>query len=102
MFTAWSGVRAAKQVGSICPQYWYSAEDVITWPWPLLRAMVAFLGAAPPISEDCLTVNIYTPTSDPSEVTAPKAVMVFYHGGGYREGKWVEEYTVHHIYNNRK
>jgi para-nitrobenzyl esterase len=68
----WPGVRSAIAFGDIAPQ---TVQR-------LLR------GAAPitiPSSEDCLTVNVQTP-SDESEGSALLPVMVFIHGGGYSAG----------------
>src|SRR6202140_5049435 len=60
----WPGVRAARQVGAICPQ----ADN----------------GVGPlPMSEDCLTLNVYAPSLRPP---APLPVMFWIHGGGLVNG----------------
>ena len=65
---AWSGVRAARDVGAACPQPHVSDE-----PW-------ARVG---PQSEDCLFLNIWQPTKG-ARTKLP--VMVFIHGGSFRAG----------------
>jgi para-nitrobenzyl esterase len=60
----WSGVRDAVSYGNAAPQ-------------------LARLGSADATQdEDCLVVNVYTPSPD----RAKRAVMVFIHGGGYGSG----------------
>jgi len=60
----WQGVRAATEFGAGCPQ--------------------AFSGAKlPRLSEDCLTLNIWTPSRKPG---VKLAVMVSIHGGGFVGG----------------
>jgi para-nitrobenzyl esterase len=65
----WPGIRNATQAGDICPQP----------------------GAFGNVSEDCLTLNVYTPASPPAGAS-PTArsghlpVMVWFYGGGYFEG----------------
>ena len=62
----WSGTRAADKYGAICQQI-YQAKDNGVGPLPM--------------SEDCLTLNIFAPAA------AKKApVMVWIHGGGYVNG----------------
>ncbi len=58
---AWAGERDALRFGPICPQP----------------------GAHPPhgMSEDCLTLNIWTPAG-----ASGLPVMVWFHGGGWRRG----------------
>lgn len=63
----WSGVRPATSFGNYCPQVTASALQPPT-------DLVA--------SEDCLTVNVWTPW--PVPVRAP--VMLFIHGGGFIQG----------------
>jgi carboxylesterase type B len=60
---AWSGVRSATNYGSRCPQ---SGAD-----------------AAPGMSEDCLSINVYTP---PRKTGGPLPVMFWIHGGGFTSG----------------
>jgi para-nitrobenzyl esterase len=64
----WSGVKAAHGVGAICPQA-YNATDNGVGPLPM--------------SEDCLTLNVYAPSQ-----LAPERlpVMFWIHGGGLVNG----------------
>jgi para-nitrobenzyl esterase len=63
---AWSNVRDAAQFGPACPQGHLSTPADI----------VAYGGAPEPTSEDCLTLNIWTPAT-----YGHAPVMVFIHGG---------------------
>lgn len=60
----WSDPRDATQFGPACPQAKNSLADV------------------PMQSEDCLTVNVYTP----ADVSGPLPVLVFLHGGAFVMG----------------
>lgn len=59
----WSGVRDATQFGPICPQ----------WRPPVDQR---------PMSEDCLSVNVWTP----ADRKGPLPVMVWIYGGGFLGG----------------
>jgi para-nitrobenzyl esterase len=61
----WQGVRDATAFGPSCMQ------------------RTSIIGGAANLSEDCLSLNIYTPNPAPS---AKLPVMVFIHGGGYTLG----------------
>jgi para-nitrobenzyl esterase len=65
---AWSGVRAADKYGAICTQR-YDPKDNGT--------------GALPMSEDCLTVNVWRPVSGPRHGLP---AMVWIHGGGFVNG----------------
>ena len=58
----WEGVRTAEEFGATCPQ----------------------TGAPEPMTEDCLTLNIWTPDAVSESPGLP--VMVWIHGGGFRAG----------------
>ena len=64
----WSDVRDATKYGDICVQ---SVPGL--YPQDLM-------------SEDCLSVNVFTPIIRSSPFTVPMNVLVWIHGGGYTEG----------------
>jgi len=69
--TPWSEIRSAHEFGPACPQV---AEPGSTEPLPSM-------------SEDCLTINVWTPHAD----SGLRPVMVFIHGGAFMEGSTREK-----------
>src|SRR6266478_9721987 len=69
----WSGVREAMQIGARCPQP----------PTPGLMPEEAIDLDYGPMSEDCLSLNVWTAGVEPA---AKRPVMVWFHGGGYATG----------------
>jgi para-nitrobenzyl esterase len=75
----WDEVRDASTFGPIAPQS--ASVPGITSP--------ADPGASEPHSEDCLSLNVWTPELPASPTSAPgtgRPVMVFIHGGGFTSG----------------
>lgn len=72
----WSGIREARQYGPKCPQN----------PLPLTPALSRVLKFADiGQSEDCLSLNVWTPA-----VTGSRPVLVWLHGGGFTTGTGAE------------
>lgn len=61
----WNGVRDSTAFGAACPQGGVN------------------LAGTTDVSEDCLFINVWTPTAEPTE---PLPVMVYIYGGGYTGG----------------
>ncbi len=75
----WDEVRDASTFGPIAPQS--AAVPGITSP--------SDPAASEPHSEDCLSLNVWTPALPDEEAVAPgrgRPVMVFIHGGGFTSG----------------
>jgi para-nitrobenzyl esterase len=79
---AWSGVRECLTYGPSCPQM--TVEQMTGTPMPLeVEQMMGVLGSEPSMSEDCLVLNVWTPTLDTG---AQLPVLVWLHGGGMNTG----------------
>jgi para-nitrobenzyl esterase len=78
----WSGVRDCLTYGPSCPQM--TVEQMTGTPMPPeIEQMMGVLGTEPSMSEDCLVLNVWTPTAK-AESKLP--VLVWLHGGGMNTG----------------
>jgi para-nitrobenzyl esterase len=81
----WTEIRDASGYGYRAPQTNPASPGGASADTEIGRILWASDGfrVAPPESEDCLFLNIWTPTLDPAE---KRPVMVWLHGGGYSMG----------------
>lgn len=76
---SWNSTRPAMDYGDICPQ---------TAGNPLRNFM--FSGPSLPQSDNCLNLNVWTPSVSDQE---KRPVMVWLHGGGFSGGSSIESYA---------
>ncbi len=69
----WEGVRDASEFGSVCVQH-------VTEP---RYVNIANMEGSPPMSEDCLYLNVWTSAGSASERLP---VLVFFYGGAFTDG----------------
>jgi len=92
---SWSGIRTAGDHGPNCVQQTGGNNGFIGlmmdgvgmpgWKkWIAINAM-GFLPVSE-TSEDCLTLAVWAPADFDSPTNSPRAVMVWYHGGGHKFG----------------
>lgn len=72
----WEGIKVADKYGDAASQTTWDPESFYGREW---RA-----SGSVPFSEDCLYLNLWTPAAGKPEKKLP--VMMWIHGGGYREG----------------
>ncbi len=78
----WSGVRECQTYGPSCPQM--TVEQMTGTPMSVeIEQMMGVLGTEPIMNEDCLVLNVWTPTLE-AETKLP--VLVWLHGGGMNTG----------------
>ncbi|HEX7080698.1 MAG TPA: carboxylesterase family protein [Gammaproteobacteria bacterium] len=69
----WEGVRDASKFGNVCVQHETEPRYV----------NIANMEGSPPMSEDCLYLNVWTPAESPDDRLP---VMVFFYGGAFTDG----------------
>lgn len=77
----WSQVLDCREFGASCPQADLSAMD--------FYAKEFYDGPLPPLSEDCLFLNIWTPAEAAPEAKLP--VLFWIHGGAFMHGSGSEK-----------
>ncbi|MBR4470166.1 MAG: carboxylesterase family protein [Erysipelotrichaceae bacterium] len=80
----WEGIRVCDTYGPACAQYdrWGSATDDINDDSEHPYIMIDNYPYPPKMSEDCLYLNIYTPSESGNEKLP---VMMYIHGGGCQQ-----------------
>jgi len=69
----WEGVRDASEFGNVCVQHETEPRYV----------NIANMEGSPPLSEDCLYLNVWTPAKSADDALP---VMVFFYGGAFTDG----------------
>lgn len=80
---AWTGRRSARQPGPACMQP--TPPETMSFG-PGTEQPLMYVEPVPVMSEDCLYLNVWSPTSTGTEARADLPVMVWIHGGGFTTG----------------
>ena len=67
------------------PSRWTEVRDVVAYGPTCAQSLTLGVFAAPSQSEDCLYLNVFTPSHPKADVALP--VMVWIHGGGLFDGE---------------
>jgi para-nitrobenzyl esterase len=78
----WDGVWDATSMGAPCMQMYTPSGPNTTDTTRRFQSIFPTAGEAKIDNEDCLFLNVWTPHAD----TGKRAVMVWFHGGGYAYG----------------
>jgi para-nitrobenzyl esterase len=80
---AWTGIRDAISYGPSAPQHHNQMPGNYPGTPPPIHPAYKWYWSEEPISEDCLSLNVFTPSVDDA---AKRPVMVWLHGGGFANG----------------
>ncbi|TNN88673.1 Neuroligin-3 [Liparis tanakae] len=84
--SSWSGVKNATHFMPVCPQNIHNTVPEIMMPIWFTYNLDTVATYIQDQSEDCLYLNIYSPTEDDIRDSEARPVMVYIHGGSYMEG----------------
>lgn len=79
----WAGIRDALQYGPSAPQHRNQMPGNYPGGPPPIPSVYKWYWSDQPISEDCLSLNVFTPSSGDG---ARRPVMVWLHGGAFANG----------------
>lgn len=80
--TPWTGIRDATQFGPSAPQHFNQMPGNYPAGPPPIPSVYKWYWSDLPISEDCLSLNVFTPSLE----GAGRPVMVWLHGGAFANG----------------
>ena len=81
----WAGIRSSRHFGHMCPTSFPWNQPSDNAPQGDEDAHMLYRTFYTPAGEDCLRVNVWTPSLTPSS-TRKRPVMVYMHGGGFSGG----------------
>jgi para-nitrobenzyl esterase len=98
--TAWTTPRKAFNVSDSCLQTF--GDSFVNVPLYLEDLMEKYHIGMEPMSEDCLYLNVFTPTVTPASEGSGLPVMIWFHGGSYMGGSGdlqsdIPFYDGHHL-----
>ncbi len=83
---AWTGIYDATTMGAPCMQMYSASGPGTTDLTRQLQTVFPTAGEAKIDNEDCLFLNVWSPSAGTASDNAKRPVMVWFHGGGYAYG----------------